>query len=264
LVANGSNEFEKLDICTGTNYHCDSDTSTGACDDPTLVFNIGSPSIINGYGVATSNPSSNTVILSPSNARSTAVPTSRPNSQTGSQQNAQQQNSQQTSQPGSQPVGTAGSSMSTSTATAIGSGIGTAALIGIIVGVVLLIGLACVGAGVFLCVRRSHRRKAVMTGNLIDMNPSHNVSGVSTVAMLPAQTQGVNNWVPSPQSQAATTASWVQSPESPVGGWENQAEYYVPHYQQTPTGSQGQNLVELHTAVSPPPTKERFSVAELA
>jgi hypothetical protein len=103
-----------------------------------------------------------------------------------------------------------------------------------------------------------------MAGNLIDLNPSHNVSGVSTAAMLSTQpqTQGVSTWAHSPQSQVATT-SWVQSPESPVGGWENQAEYYVPHYQQTPTGVQGQNLVELHTAVSPPPTKERFSVAEL-
>jgi hypothetical protein len=244
-VANASNEFEKLDLCTGTNYYCDSETGANICNDPTLVLNIGSPSVVNDYGAATANPTSpslNTVIRASANAR----PTSNPNSQSGSQ-----------------PVPTAGSSMSTSTATAIGSGIGTAALVGIIVGVVFLIGLGCVGAGVFLCIRRSQRRKAAITGNLIDVNPSHNASGASTAAMLPTQpqTQGVSTWAHSPQSQVAA-GSWVQTPESPVGGWENQAEYYVPHYQQTPT-VQGQKLVELHTAVSPPPTKERFSVAEL-
>jgi len=243
-----------LDLCAGTNYYCDSQASANVCSDPTLVFNIGSPSIVNDYGGATSNPTVNTVILA-SNARSTTTPTSKPNSQSGSQQ---------TSQAGSQQTPTADSSMSTSTATAIGSGIGTAAVIGIIVGVVLLIGLCCAGAGVFLCIRRSHRRKAAMTANLIDINPSHNASGVSTAAMLSTQpqTQGVSTWANSPQSQVATT-SWVQSPESPVGGWENHGEHYVPHYQQTPTGVQGQSLVELHTVVSPPPTKERFSVAEL-
>jgi hypothetical protein len=170
--------------------------------------------------------------------------------------------SQQTSQSSSPSSVGSSSASSTSSAEAIGAGIGTAALIGIIVAVIFFIGLACAGAGAFICIRRSRRRRAAMAGNLIDMNPSHNVSGVSTAAMLPGQTQGTSTWSHSPQTQPAT--AWAQSPQSPVGGWENQAgEFYNPHYQQTPTGMQGQNLVELNTASSPQPSKERFFVAEL-
>jgi hypothetical protein len=210
--------YDALTSCGGTKWCC-SDVSE-CCSHPNLVFDIGTPSVINDYGSTktyTTLPSEpttggpNTVITAAAtSASATAV--------TG----------------GSASAVTGISSASSSKSTAASSVEHKTIIIAVAAGVIAFLVLAILAGIVVFCVLKKKKKGKLDTPvNLIDMNPAATPQHVFTTS----------------------TAQLVNQPGQygpEKTGFEPAPAYTPPHYQHTPTGPNGLAMFELQS----PPVKQ--------